>query len=137
MAGLGKKYEEIRMAARLLGGLRGFLHGQPSEQAADRVIQESLAQRQTRFLELLRRGVYERPASPYLPLFQAARIDHSQLTRLAADHGVEGTLARLYDAGVYITLDEFKGRRPIRRGSIRTACWGRRQRSTSSAPLSR
>ena len=118
MVGLVKKYDELRMAARLLGGLRGFLRGQPDDAAADRVVEESFAARQSRFLELMRRGVYDRPDSPYRPLLLAARIDHPQLTTLVAGHGVDGALARLYDAGVYLSLDEFKGRQPIRRGAL-------------------
>ena len=46
--------------------------------------------------------------------------------------GVETTLGKLYDAGVYVTGDEFKGRKPIRRGALEfpvrprtspTRCW--------------
>jgi hypothetical protein len=91
MAGLGKIFEEFGMATQLLGGLWGFLRAKPGDQAADRVIQESFETRQPRFLELMRRAVYERS--------------------LVADHRIEGALGRLYDAGVYLSLDEFKGRR--------------------------
>ena len=110
MARLGKTYEECAMAVRLLGGLRAFLRSRPTDQAADRVIQESFEGRETRFLELVRRGVFERDDSPYLPLLRAARIDRARLSTLVADHGIDGALGRLYDAGVYISLNEFKAR---------------------------
>ena len=118
MAGLAGTYEELRMAARLIGGLRGFLRAHPTDDAADRAIQYSFAARERRFLELIRRSVFERTDSPYLPLFRTAGIDHDQLARLVADLGVDAALGRLYDAGVYLALDEFKGRRAIRRGAI-------------------
>ena len=46
------------------------------------------------------------------------RITYDTCTRLVDAHGIEGMLGRLYDAGVHVTLDEFKGRRPIRRGDL-------------------
>jgi len=39
--------------------------------------------------------------------------------RLVRQEGLEGTLGRLYEAGVYLTIEEFKGRRPVVRGSTR------------------
>jgi hypothetical protein len=103
------------MAFRLLTGLRGFLNAPPLTSAEARTrLETALAGRQVRFLELLRRGVYERPQSPYLPLLQRAGFAHQDVERLVRDHGVEGSLERLYDAGVHVTLDEFKGRTPIR-----------------------
>jgi hypothetical protein len=37
---------------------------------------------------------------------------------MVANAGVEGTLRRLHDAGVFVQLEEFKGIRPIRRGGL-------------------
>jgi len=39
------------------------------------------------------------------------------LERLVRTEGVEGTLTALYERGVYLSVDEFKGRQPTRRGS--------------------
>jgi hypothetical protein len=110
--------DESAMAARLLAGLYTFL-GTPLTAAECRGrLEESLALRHVRFLELLRRGVYDRVESPYLPLLRRAGIAYPDLERLVRDHGVEGALAQLFDAGVRVTLDEFKGRRPIRRDEV-------------------
>ena len=38
--------------------------------------------------------------------------------RLCATHGIEATLQQLYDAGVYVTFEEYKGRKPMVRGDF-------------------
>jgi hypothetical protein len=70
------------------------------------------------FLRVARLGIYDRPRSPYHLLLQHAGIGFQDLERLVQQKGVEGTLERLHESGVFITLDEFKGRRPVQRGSL-------------------
>ena len=82
-----------------------------------------LEQRDAAFLEAMRRGVYERPGSPYRALLALAGCEFGDVARLVAQAGVEGALHALYRAGVYLTVDEFKGRRPIVRGG-RTVATG-------------
>jgi hypothetical protein len=111
--------DESMMGARMVGGLPRFLRQPPPDAARSRAaLETSLRNRARVFLELLRRAVFEHPASPYLRLLQRAAITHDICERLVRDHGIDGTLERLYDAGVHVTLDEFKGRRPIQRGSL-------------------
>jgi hypothetical protein len=43
--------------------------------------------------------------------------EYGDLERLARTDGLDATLCRLRDAGVFITIDEFKCRQPIIRGS--------------------
>ncbi len=45
-------------------------------------------------------------------------IELGDVARLLRESGVEGTLERLHDEGVYVSLDEFKGRRPIERSGL-------------------
>jgi hypothetical protein len=107
------------MSARMLAGLPRFLRQPPPVAAASRaVLEASLRDRSRVFLELLRRGVYGYAGSPYLPLLRHAGIALEDCERLVAQNGVEATLETLYDAGVRVTLDEFKGRCPIRRGPV-------------------
>jgi hypothetical protein len=40
------------------------------------------------------------------------------LVRLVEREGIEGALAELFRRGVYLTVDEHKGRRPVRRGGV-------------------
>ncbi len=63
--------------------------------------------------------MFGNPSSPYLALLRLAGCEPGDVTRLLAQDGLEGTLARLRDAGVYLTFDEFKGRREVERGGRR------------------
>lgn len=62
--------------------------------------------------------MFAEPASPYRKLFEHAGIELGDAARLVADDGIEGALDRLYDAGVYVTRDEFRGAAPIERPGL-------------------
>jgi hypothetical protein len=81
------------------------------------VLQQRLKRRETDFLDLARRAIYDLPASPYKQLLDIAGCEQGDLERLVAAEGVEGALRILYARGVYLTVDEFKGRQPAVRGS--------------------
>jgi hypothetical protein len=49
---------------------------------------------------------------------RAAGIEYGDVERLVRDEGVEGTLSALLRHGVYLTVTEFKGRRPVVRGTL-------------------
>lgn len=74
--------------------------------------------REDSFLRTLQHTVFENPASPYLALLIRAGITCEDIRDLVRRDGVEGALGRLFEAGVYVTLDEFKGVKPIRRGDF-------------------
>jgi hypothetical protein len=69
------------------------------------------------FLYLLRRAVFGYDASPYRQLCDLAGCAYADVERLVRDGGVEAALKALAREGIYVTVDELKGRRPIvRRG---------------------
>ncbi len=70
---------------------------------------------------MVARAVYPNPANPYRVLLGAAGIEHGDLATLVRSEGLEGALGRLHAAGVYVTLDEFKGRAPIERLGVSVA----------------
>jgi hypothetical protein len=107
-----------RAVLRYASGLGRFLRSPLDPAAARALIDAQLAAREAAFLTTLERGVYGHAASPYRKLLQHAKLDLGDVRRLVRDTGLEGTLERLYDAGVYVTPEEFKGRRPIRRGGL-------------------
>ncbi|MCS6952309.1 MAG: hypothetical protein RMK57_05235 [Bryobacterales bacterium] len=82
------------------------------------LIEGSLRAREQNFLRLVRRAIYEAPESPYRKLLRWAGVQYGDLERTVVADGIESTLERLLDAGVFITLEEFKGRRPIRRSNL-------------------
>lgn len=69
------------------------------------------------FLRLVKRLVYGYQESPYLTLLRAAGCEYGDLERLVSREGVEEALHDLFCHGVYLTLDELKGRRAVVRGS--------------------
>jgi len=108
------------------------------------VIAGWLAEREHTFMAMLERQVFGNSASPYLSLLRAAGLGRSDVMGLVRDYGIEGCLRRLYSAGVHVTLDEFKGRRPIVRpglelpaGAADFRVVGRRGHLTSSTGASR
>src|SRR5689334_749954 len=79
------------------------------------IVQEELARRETNFLDLLRRAVYDNPRSPYFPLLRYAGMGFDDIRDAVRRDGLESTLARLRDAGIYLSFDEYKGRKAIQR----------------------
>lgn len=110
--------DDFKMFVRFAGGLRRFLRQPMTLELARGIHTESLAGRQRSFLTLLKRAVYDHPASPYLALLRGAGVEYGDLERLVNTDGVEGALDKLYDAGVHVSLEEFKGRRPLVRQGL-------------------
>jgi hypothetical protein len=106
---------ELHMAAQYAKGLHSFWRAPYDGRDPVSTVRAQLARRDQVFEGAIRRAVFQHPSSPYLPLLNAAHIGEERFSALVRDHGVEGTLQRLYEAGVYVTLDEFKGRVPMRR----------------------
>jgi hypothetical protein len=81
------------------------------------LLRRRFEQRETDFLTLARQTIYDDSAGPYRQLLDAAGCEFGDLERIVAAEGVEGALQTLYRQGVYLTVDEFKGRQPAIRGS--------------------
>ncbi len=67
---------------------------------------------------MMDRCVWTHAASPYLPLLRQAGCEAGDLRVLVQDSGLEPALQKLRDDGVYFTFEEFKGRKPVERGSV-------------------
>jgi hypothetical protein len=106
---------DLRSFARYAWDLRGFLRRPLSPAECRRLVEERLRTREQSFLRVLEAGVFAQSASPYRALLEAAGIELGDVVQLVRSDGLEGALERLHDAGVYVTFDEFKGRRPIER----------------------
>ena len=110
--------EKIRLTARYAVDLPRFLRSPVTAAEARRLISDALADRKRSFLDLVERGVYAYRGSPYRRLLAQASIELGDVERLVRQNGVEGTLERLHDAGVHVSLEEFKGRRPMVRQGL-------------------
>lgn len=108
----------MRAFPRFARALPAFLRTPVTPEDARRRVEHQLRHREQSFLELLAAGVYANRRSPYLPLLEAAGAQLGDVKALVARDGLESALRQLRDAGVYVTLDEFKGRRPIERPGV-------------------
>lgn len=109
------------MLARLARDFRGFYREPITPEQAAATVTSQLRTRGERFLAMVERAVFGYARSPYRRLLEAAGCELGDVRHLVAREGVEGALRRLCEEGVYVTLDEFKGRREAVRGSRRFA----------------
>lgn len=118
IAGRAPRLDELRLAARFAVGLPRFLRRRVTEAEAIERIRKQLVDRERTFLDVFRRGMLERTASPYRALLRNAGVEYGDVEGLVRRDGIERALEQLYDAGVYLTHEEFKGWKPIRRPGL-------------------
>lgn len=111
MRGLGW-VDDVRIGARLLRRLPGFLRRPVTPAEAQSDLRLRLERREADFLTVAREMIYGNVRSPYRQLLRHAGCEYGDLAQLATKDGCEA----LYRGGVYLSVDEFKGRRPIVRG---------------------
>src|SRR5918993_507743 len=104
------------MYSRFVFGLPRFLRRRITLDDARRTLVERISARERNFLTLMKKGVYETPRSPYLFLLKQVGCTQEDLRELVQTTGIEATLGKLYDAGVHVSFEQFKGREPITRG---------------------
>lgn len=108
----------IRSNYSYAAGLRSYLLEPMTLEQARADAKRGLAARTQSFLETMERRVYRNPRSPYFKLLEHAGIELESVRNLVHEAGLEGAPGRLYDLGVYLTQEEFKGREPVRRGTL-------------------
>lgn len=106
---------------RFAAGLKAFVHRPLAIADAKRFIRHGMEHRDQAFLQKIDRVVFGNRKSPYARLLRCSGCEAGDVAGLVREEGIEGALRRLYDAGVYVTYDEFKGRAPAVRGSQRFA----------------
>jgi hypothetical protein len=109
--------DEILKYSRLALDLRWFLRGNITLEESKQVIINRLRERNQNFLDLVKKGIYENPRSPYLKLLKVADCEFGDIEALVRQEGIEVTLNKLLAAGVYVGWEEFKGKREVVRGS--------------------
>lgn len=118
---------QAQLFTRLARALPDYLREPLTADVLHATVRADLAGREARFLRVLRDGVFALPAatynglpaSPYHALLRHAGVTFEDVERLVAAEGLDAALTTLHAAGVYVSLDEFKGRKPIVRGSLR------------------
>ena len=103
---------------RYATGLRAYLSEPLDLETARSVVTSQLHNRDQAFLQVLKRGIYANASSPYRTLLLHAGFQFDDVVALIRQVGLEEALSRLHAAGVYVTLDEFKGRASVRRPGL-------------------
>jgi hypothetical protein len=101
---------------RYAWALRSYLRETVTPESGREVIRVRLQNREQNFLSLMKRAVYDYPSSPYLPMLQWAGCEYGDLERMVHSDGLEPALRRLCEAGVFLTIEESKGKRQVVRG---------------------
>jgi len=101
---------------RLLWGLRGFLKDPVTLQESRKIIECRLNDREKNLLNIVRRAIYENERSPYLKLLKFAGCEYGDFENMVQVKGIEPTLRKLCEEGVYLRIEEFKGRKEVVRG---------------------
>lgn len=78
---------------------------------------EGLRDREKLFLEKVRLDIFGYPERPYAQLMRCAGCEYGDIEAQVGREGLDAALHTLFRAGVYLSIDEFKGRRPAQRGS--------------------
>ena len=116
---MNETFDYLRTFAAFPFALRRFLAQPPLTLAESRrIVRERMARRKENFLHLIEHSVYGWPGSPYLALLERAGCTLDDVRALIRDQGLEGALKTLRAAGVYVTFEEFKGRKPIERPGL-------------------
>jgi hypothetical protein len=110
--------DDLRLAARFLWDLPPILRRPLTPERARAILRARFERRETDLLALAARAIYPFPTHPYRRLLRAAGCEYGDLETLVRRHGVDDALRTLVRAGVYLSIDEFKGRRPVTRGGL-------------------
>src|ERR1051326_4726448 len=101
----------------LAASVRRFLSEPITLERAKEELRAAVADREDRFLRLVRARVYARPSSPFLKLLRRCGCDCADLEHQVRRHGLEPTLERLAVEGVYLTAEESKEKKDVVRGN--------------------
>src|SRR5580704_18453885 len=93
-----------KMARGLLGVMRP---GPVADPGAP--LREHLGRREENFVAQVRDYVFAMPGHPYRTMFELAGCAYGDLETAVRREGLEKTLRKLKDSGVYLSHDELKG----------------------------
>jgi hypothetical protein len=97
---------------RIAAGVRAYSR-QPIASNLAEAVRRQVEEREETWLALVRQAIFAAAGHPYKRLFDLAGCRFGDLEQSVRANGLERTLEELYDGGVYLTVDEFKGKTPI------------------------
>ncbi|MBA7566016.1 MAG: hypothetical protein GH159_00325 [Dehalococcoidia bacterium] len=107
---------DVLKYSRLAFDLRGFLSSTINVEESEQVITAALRNRERNFLNFVQKGIYQNPESPYIKLLQMAGCEFGDMASLVNKEGIEATMRKLLAEGVYLSWEEFKGKKEVVRG---------------------
>src|SRR3954462_10428035 len=108
--------DELALGARLLRDMPAFLRRPLTVEAARSELRARRESGSADFLAMVALGIFAQPANPYRRLLEHIGCQQGDLERLVTAEGLVGALQTLFRQGVYLSVDEFKGRLPVVRG---------------------
>lgn len=112
MAWLGRMARNLRVAR----DVRRFLREPITLEWSRQIIRQRLNNREKNLLAIVKKNIYEHEASPYLKLLKLAGCEYGDFEQMVHSDGVEPTLHKLREKGVYISYEEFKKEKEVIRG---------------------
>ncbi|UCG22667.1 MAG: hypothetical protein JSW55_10825 [Chloroflexota bacterium] len=106
-------FGELKIWGQFLWGLHSFLRETISLNDAREIVQRRQEQREANFLSWVEQGIYGFARSPYLPMLKLAGCELGDIRNMVQDKGLNKTLMALREADVYVSFEEYKGRKPI------------------------
>jgi hypothetical protein len=103
---------EANYYSRMAYGLWQYMRTPPLPDP-EAVIRDGLLNREANLLSLVRDCILVNPANPITAMLHLAGCEFGDLETMVRRDGLETTLTTLYENGVYLAHDEFKGRAPI------------------------
>lgn len=107
---------QMGMYWRFVWGLRKYLKEPITLEQAQQIIKQGLVDREINLLNMVKRAIYENEASPYLKLLRLAGCEYGDFERMVLSNGIEPTLEKLREEGVYLSYAEFKEGKTVVRG---------------------
>lgn len=101
---------------RFTFGLREYLRNPLTLEQSKVIIKSRLERRVDTFLSILKKGVYENDKSPYLKLLKLAGCEYEDIEAKVRADGIEASLKKLSEEGVWLSLEQFEGREEVTRG---------------------
>jgi hypothetical protein len=97
---------------RLTAGVRDYVRQPVPSDPVSRIARQ-LENRETGWLQLVRKTVFDQPQNPYRRMFELAGCDFVDLSHEVRSKGLERTLTSLRSNGVFLTHQELKGKQAI------------------------
>ena len=107
---------EIQMYWRFARDLRRFLKEPITLEQSQNIIKNRFENRENNLLTIVKSAIYGNKKSPYLKLLKIAGCEYGDFENMIYSDGIENTLQTLCKKGVYVSIEEFKGKKAVNRG---------------------